>query len=122
MSDATTDLQGPAWHDADAAPRYPSWPGPINSPAWEDRFDKMRIRGQRRRVFDLLYQRRWYTLHEAAQALPDDSEAGISARIRDFRKARYGGFDVQRRRRREGGGTWEYRILPPLGGQMEIPG
>jgi len=56
---------------------------------------------------------RWVTLREL-EDLTGHPQASISARIRDLRKARNGGFDVARRRRPPPwgrGGTWEYRIL-----------
>lgn len=55
----------------------------------------------------LAHRGEFFTLGEL-QAMAGGSEAGISARIRDLRKPRNGGHDVQRRRR--GGGVWEYGI------------
>jgi hypothetical protein len=52
----------------------------------------------------------WWTLRELHLAC-GGSEASISARLRDFRKAKFGGHEVLRRRR-AGGGTWEYAVLP----------
>ncbi len=51
----------------------------------------------------------WWTLG-ALQGVCGGSEAGISARIRDLRKARYGGHLVQRKRLE--GGQWAYRMIP----------
>ena len=53
----------------------------------------------------------WWTLSELHQAC-GGSEASISARLRDFRKAKFGGHEVLRRRR-AGGGTWEYAVRLP---------
>ena len=36
------------------------------------------------------------------------SEAGVSARLRDLRKPKFGGFVVEKRRR--SAGVWEYRL------------
>jgi hypothetical protein len=48
------------------------------------------------------------------------SEAAISARLRDLRKARFGGYRVNRIRRPNG--LWVYQVLPPLpaSGQLEM--
>lgn len=52
----------------------------------------------------------WHTLAEIAMA-SEAPEASVSARLRDFRKPRYGMHTVQKRRVIDGGGLWEYRIL-----------
>lgn len=36
------------------------------------------------------------------------SEAGVSARIRDLRKAQYGGHTIERRKN---GSLWEYKLV-----------
>lgn len=53
----------------------------------------------------------WVTLSEI-QAITGGSEAGISARVRDLRKAKHGGWNIERRLRRGHTGLWEYRIGP----------
>jgi hypothetical protein len=50
----------------------------------------------------------WRTLEEIAKRC-NASEAGASARLRDFRKQAYGGFTV-RRRRVSGTNIYEYQL------------
>jgi len=54
----------------------------------------------------------WVTL-AGIEALTGHPQASISARLRDFRKPRFGGYLVERRRRGGKGGTWEYRVSRP---------
>lgn len=78
--------------------------------------DEARLTGQLERVHELLSQRfqgvrLWWTIPELSESMPGATEASISARIRDLRKQRFGGYLVERRRR--GGppsGCWEYRL------------
>ena len=51
-------------------------------------------------------EKRW-TLRELADAI-GAPEASISARIRDLRKGKFGGYEVKHNRR--DGGLWEYWI------------
>jgi len=74
--------------------------------------DHARLSRQRERVWDLMMDGRWRTLGEIASET-DHPEASVSARLRDFRKPRFGGHAVERRRR--GPGTFEYRVLPVRG-------
>ena len=60
-------------------------------------------------VLDLMRDGRWRTLYEIQKATGEGSEAAISARLRDLRKARFGGYQVNRRRRGDGG-TFEYQV------------
>lgn len=60
----------------------------------------------------------WYTLHEIKNYMHrsfriEGSEAGISARIRDLRKPKFGAYTVEARRRDGEDGLWEYRIPNP---------
>ena len=73
--------------------------------------DKKRLNAQTRRVYDLMRDGEWRTLR-ALSARTGDPEASVSARLRDLRKAKFGGFTVDRRRAADGG-TFEYRLLPP---------
>jgi DNA-binding CsgD family transcriptional regulator len=52
----------------------------------------------------------WLTLGEIAE-LTAFSEASVSAQLRNLRKPKYGGYVVEKRRRRcLGGAQWEYRM------------
>lgn len=74
-------------------------------------FDFDRLNAQQARVFDLMRDGKWRTLGEAAAATGDQTQS-ISARLRDLRKPEFGGLTVDRRRRGEGRGTYEYRVDP----------
>ncbi len=58
--------------------------------------DFVRLNRQQRRVFDVMQDGRWRTLHDIA-VLTGDPEASVSARLRDFRKPGFGGSTVERR-------------------------
>ena len=52
----------------------------------------------------------WLTLGEIAE-LTAYSEASVSAQLRNLRKPKFGGYVVEKRRRRyRGAGQWEYRM------------
>ena len=72
--------------------------------------DTDRLNEQSQRVFKLMRDNQWRALHEIA-AITGDPEASISARLRDFRKPRFGSLVVNRRRRNEAG-LWEDQIGP----------
>lgn len=57
--------------------------------------DSARLNRQQRRVFDVIKDGKWWTLAEIA-AMTGASEASVSARLRDFRKERFGGSTVER--------------------------
>lgn len=70
--------------------------------------DRERLNSQLWRVYRLMRDGGWRTLAEIARAV-EGSEAGVSARLRDLRKERFGSHGVERRR--VAGGLWEYRCL-----------
>lgn len=76
--------------------------------------DGERLGGQLVRVRDLMLDGSWRTLREIAAAV-GGSEAGVSARLRDLRKRRFGGFVVLRERMNSN--VHRYRLcgrgLPP---------
>lgn len=72
--------------------------------------DGSRLSGQLDRVKRVMIDGEWRTLHELASATRG-SEAGVSARLRDLRKARFGGHTVERKY--VGSGLWAYRMTPP---------
>jgi hypothetical protein len=81
--------------------------------------DGARLSSQLKRVRDLMLDGQWRTLREIQLAC-GGSEAGTSARLRDLRKPRFGGFCVERRRAEgENSGLWEYRLVAPIG-QMSL--
>lgn len=83
---------------------------------FEPAADGARLAGQLERVLALMRDGEWRTLAEIAAAV-GGSEAGVSARLRDLRKPRFGRFWVDRDRR--SGGLFVYRVRPPLpGGQL----
>lgn len=72
--------------------------------------DGKRLRIQMDRVYEAVKGGQWATLGEIA-LMTGDAEASISARLRDLRKARFGGYVVERRRKGEGReGLFEYRM------------
>ena len=96
-------------------PRLPHFDGATYEPVR----DQVRLTGQLARVYDVLVEAdgdRWRTLSQIRLDVlaitcgeHHDSEAGISARLRDLRKKRFGGHTVERRN--VGGGVWEYRLV-----------
>jgi len=74
--------------------------------------DYERLGKQARRVFDAMRDGGWHTLHDLARRT-GDPEASISARLRDFRKPRWGQFVVERDRLTDESGTFVYRLLLP---------
>ncbi len=81
-------------------------------PAYDERLDGARFRRQHQEIqYSMLAHGGWRTLAEIREAL-EYSDASISAQLRHLRKARFGSYQVEKRRR-DGGGSWEYRVLPP---------
>lgn len=72
--------------------------------------DGPRLKGQLAKVRDVMVGGEWVTLKDLAFQVKG-SEAGVSARIRDLRKEKFGGYTIERRRL--AGGLWEYRMLAP---------
>jgi len=69
--------------------------------------DQDRLSGLHARVAAYMSDGRWHTLAEI-QAACGGTEASCSARLRDFRKARFGGKTVEREY--VGDGLWQYRL------------
>ncbi len=72
--------------------------------------DAARLTSQLLRVKALMIDGRWRTL-AAIREQTGGTEAAISARLRDFRKDRFGGWAVERQRLTNTG-LWEYRLVP----------
>lgn len=69
--------------------------------------DQARLSSQLHMVVQILSDNQWHTLDEMAKRI-GGSQAGISARIRDLRKARFGARKIERRYINNG--LWEYRL------------
>lgn len=72
--------------------------------------DYVRLNGQLERVALLMNDGLFRTLAEIA-AKVGGTEASVSARLRDFRKTKYGAREVERER--ISGGLYRYRLVPP---------
>tara|TARA_R110000823_G_scaffold85141_1_gene191393 strand:+ start:235 stop:522 length:288 start_codon:yes stop_codon:yes gene_type:complete len=79
--------------------------GATYSPA----FDYNRLNAQQQGVYNVMSNNQWWTLRDISD-LTGYPESSVSARIRDFRKPKFGGLTVERRRLH--GGLWKYRIAP----------
>ena len=99
----------------------PDEPGSIGAPQLADlplfcRFDgatydptldQERLTGQLGRVYGVMRGGDWHTLDELVTRC-GGTTASVSARLRDLRKSRFGGYTVERRRKTAG--VWLYRI------------
>jgi hypothetical protein len=69
--------------------------------------DQVRLSGQLQNVQQVLSDHRWHTLAEIAQRI-GGSEAGISARLRDLKKERFGRHKIEKQHLSNG--LWRYRL------------
>ena len=75
--------------------------------------DQPRLETALAKVHRLMSDGRWRSLAEIAESC-DVSEAGASARLRDLRKEKFRKIYPNRgvnRRRRNGAGLWEYKVV-----------
>ena len=79
---------------------------------YEPEFDAERLGKQAKAVFRAMENGAWWTLHGLA-AHTGYPEASVSARLRDLRKKKFGGFNVERRRSALGSGLFFYRLVKP---------
>jgi hypothetical protein len=90
-----------------------SWKPPIrlgsvaDGITFDTRRDGKRLNDQMRRVFEIVRDGKWHTLHEL-HAITGYPEASISARLRDMRKPKILGATVEREYL--GSGLWQYRV------------
>lgn len=79
--------------------------------------DEDRLSKQLHRVRQLMRDHKWRTLHEISSVVEAPAQS-VSARLRDLRKKKFGGFEVKRRRRGDPkSGVWEYQML----GKVDTP-
>lgn len=84
--------------------------GKRDGKTYDDSRDRARLNRQALAVYDVMKDGHWRTLGQIAD-LTDEPEASISARLRDLRKPRFGGFVVDRMYLCDG--IWQYRVLKP---------
>ena len=70
---------------------------------------------QRQRVFAIMKSGKWYTLEDIRWRILGrfnhiDSETAVSARLRDFRKAKFGGYIMNAKRKTNGKAQWIYQL------------
>lgn len=83
----------------------------FNGSDYEPEFDDQRLRGQIKRIYDLMIDGQWRTLAEIEQAT-SDPPASISAQLRHLRKKRFGAHDIEKRARGDRHiGLFEYRLI-----------
>ena len=92
-------------------------PPSFDGQTYDPQSDAARLTAQQVRIRALMLDAQWRTPEEVSQALGLRLTSGTTARIRDLRKTRWGGFNVERRHRGDPkDGLWEYRVaglLPP---------
>lgn len=94
----------------------PQDPPPIDGETYSPELDGARLGQQMLAVWGVMTRGGWWTVREVHVAISegqDWSESGTSARMRDFRKDKFGGHEVLRRRRGKGpNGVHEYKLIP----------
>jgi hypothetical protein len=107
MSQTVLDLEGAPDHETPERPRF-------DGSTYDPELDEARLKTQLGRVLSVLREHpgQWFTPEELRGLGVPGSESGVTARLRDLRKSRFGGFRVESQRRRGAGGAWEYRLVP----------
>ena len=85
---------------------------PMDGETFDPQQDGPRLHRQLATVKAQMAGGRWYSLAEL-ERLTGYPQASISARLRDLRKSRFGGYTVERQRLKDGSGTWFYRVVMP---------
>ncbi len=70
--------------------------------------EKSKAAKRRARVGKVVMDGKWHTLAEISEKT-GDPEASVSARLRDFRKSKFGGFDVVHEKMPDG--LFRYRVV-----------
>ena len=83
---------------------------------YEPSLDRERLGKQARAVYEVMIGGYWFTLRQIVLLCNEmdvwPSEAGVSARVRDFRKDKFGSHIVNRRRS-DASGVFEYQLIDP---------
>jgi hypothetical protein len=82
--------------------------GPRGGVTFNAMLDTQRLNKQAQDVFDVMADGKWHSLSEISK-ITGHPEASVSARLRDFRKQRFGGHRVERARIFSG--WWLYQLI-----------
>jgi hypothetical protein len=86
---------------------------PFDGKTYERDLDGKRLGAQLHSVLNLmLLKNKWWTLAEIEEET-GHPQSSISARIRDLRKTKFGGYEVERRRVAGKRGLFEYHLVIP---------
>lgn len=88
--------------------------GPADGSTFDPNRDQPAIDIQRLRTWDVIRDNQWHTSVELEERV-GSNWASVGARVRDFRKARFGRRTVLNRRVAGQRGLWEYRLVPENG-------
>lgn len=103
--------QGRVEAEPDLGFEHPQDAPEFDGATYDAPLDHERLGAQALRVWTVVSDGRWRTLAEI-EAECGDPQASISARLRDFRKPKFGEHLVERRRRgEEHRGLFEYRVV-----------
>ena len=93
---------------------------PFDGETYVPALDRERLKSQLERVKALMSDGRWRTYAQIREVC-GGTENSVSARCRDFRKPKFGGHTLLRRRVEDVPGLHEYRlILAEPGGQLTL--
>lgn len=82
---------------------------PFDGKTYNAARDKDRLKTQLFNVWRLMKDGRWRTLEQISEKV-GCPEASVSARLRDFRKRKFGSHTVERQYVRQG--LFKYRLIP----------
>jgi hypothetical protein len=97
--------QGVLWDWSPPAPQ--SILGDRDGLTFDASKDRKRLNRQAQATFNLMADGKWRTLAQIADAI-QAPESSVSARLRDFRKPKFGGYIVNRKR--VDGGLYAYQL------------
>ena len=79
---------------------------------YQDERDRPRLTGQIERVFNRVKDGKWHTVEAIAKAT-GDPQTSVSAQLRNLRKAKFGGYNVEREHIEDG--LYWYRLTDAKG-------
>jgi hypothetical protein len=89
----------------------------MSQATWDEQRDGARIAKQRDDIWNAIRDGNWYTLSQLEQTT-GHPQSSISARLRDFRKARYGSHRIERGYVDRG--LWQYRLADNVQIEMAL--